>query len=375
MSELKLSHNIIRLRHEKKLTQKELADFLGVTKASVSKWENAQNTPDILLLPQIAAFFGVTIDELIGYEAQLSSEQIRRCYAGLRRDFASQPFEEARERVRDLAHRYYACYPLLLQLGVLYWNHYMLADTEEERGRTLEEAVGWCDRILENCNDVEVCSDALVLRSGLYLQMGRPEETIRALEPSAEPGRLAGQNRTLLIQAYQMAGKLERARSFAQTNQYLSLLDLIGDAVLYLSLYEHDLERCEETIRRVTGLLELYKLEQLHPNIAAQFYYQAAAVYAVNGKKEKVMEALFSFERDINVLLGAEEILLHGDSYFDLLDVWIDQLPLGSMAPRDRALIRQNILESLSLPAFDCVREDREYQNLIRRLTNGGALC
>ena len=63
MSELKLSHNIIRLRHEKKLTQKELADFLGVTKASVSKWENAQNTPDILLLPQIAAFFGVTRSE------------------------------------------------------------------------------------------------------------------------------------------------------------------------------------------------------------------------------------------------------------------------------------------------------------------------
>ena len=75
------------------------------------------------------------------------------------------------------------------------------------------------------------------------------------------------------------------------------------------------------------------------------------------------------------MLLGSEEILLHGDIYLDLLDVWIDQLPLGSMAPRDRALIRQNILESLSLPAFDCVREDREYQNLIRRLTNGGALC
>ena len=49
MDRLKLSDNIIRLRHERKITQEELADFLGVTKASVSKWENAQSMPDIML--------------------------------------------------------------------------------------------------------------------------------------------------------------------------------------------------------------------------------------------------------------------------------------------------------------------------------------
>ena len=36
MNKLNLSDNIIRLRHEKKLTQEELADFIGVTKGSVS---------------------------------------------------------------------------------------------------------------------------------------------------------------------------------------------------------------------------------------------------------------------------------------------------------------------------------------------------
>lgn len=51
MNKLHLAENIIRLRHEKRLTQEELADFMGVTKASVSKWENGISTPDILLLP------------------------------------------------------------------------------------------------------------------------------------------------------------------------------------------------------------------------------------------------------------------------------------------------------------------------------------
>ena len=133
MNKLHLAENIVCFRREKKLTQEELADFMGVTKASVSKWEKGQNTPDLLLLPQLAAFFGVTVDRLIGYEAQLSKEQIRRCYGELCGDFASLPFEEALKKTRELAHRYYACYPLLLQLGILYLNHHMLAETERER--------------------------------------------------------------------------------------------------------------------------------------------------------------------------------------------------------------------------------------------------
>lgn len=60
MNALNLAENIIRLRHDKKITQEQLADFVGVTKASVSKWETKQSMPDILLLPQLAAFFDVT---------------------------------------------------------------------------------------------------------------------------------------------------------------------------------------------------------------------------------------------------------------------------------------------------------------------------
>ena len=102
MNKLNLPDNIIRLRHKKKLTQEEVADFMGVTKASVSKWEKGINTPDLLLLPQLAAFFDVTVDELIGYEAQLSGEQIRYQYAQLTGDFAALPFEEALETLKTV---------------------------------------------------------------------------------------------------------------------------------------------------------------------------------------------------------------------------------------------------------------------------------
>lgn len=372
MNKLNLSDNIIRLRHKKELTQEELADFMGVTKASVCKWEKGINTPDLMLLPRLAAYFDVTVDELIGYEAQLSGEQIRRRYAELSKDFAEIPFGDALRKVRSLAHKYYACYPFLLQLGVLYCNHFMLAGTAEEQEQILREAVGWCDRILENCKDVGVCNDALVLKAGLQLQLGKADEVIEALEPSANPGRYAGQNGGLLVQAYRMAGEMSKARSYAQVKQYLDLMNLISDSILGLSLNEDDFEQCGEIIRRVKGVMELYRVETLHPNQAAQFFFQAAIVYAVNRREEEAAQALDRFGRCVERLLGEEEITLHGDGYFNLLDEWIECLPLGGMAPRDKSHVRQNLREALAHPAFDHIREREEVRRLIRKLTEGG---
>ncbi len=67
MSNIKISEKIRSKRRERDLTQDELANLLGVTKAAVSKWENEECYPDITMLPQIAQLFRITMDELFGY--------------------------------------------------------------------------------------------------------------------------------------------------------------------------------------------------------------------------------------------------------------------------------------------------------------------
>ena len=64
MSTIKLA--IATLRKNKGVTQSELAEYLGVTFQSVSKWENGATFPDIQLLPKIAEFFEVSVDEVLG---------------------------------------------------------------------------------------------------------------------------------------------------------------------------------------------------------------------------------------------------------------------------------------------------------------------
>ena len=69
---MKINEQIAFLRKEKGVTQEALANALGVTNQAVSKWEASICCPDILLLPDIAKFFGVTVDSLLGCDIQES---------------------------------------------------------------------------------------------------------------------------------------------------------------------------------------------------------------------------------------------------------------------------------------------------------------
>ena len=74
---MKLNENIANLRKKKDITQEELATAIGVTNQSVSKWESGQCCPDIALLPALADFFEVSIDELMGYKSAKSNETLQ----------------------------------------------------------------------------------------------------------------------------------------------------------------------------------------------------------------------------------------------------------------------------------------------------------
>ena len=64
---MKIGEKIKALRKEKNISQESLAKVLGVTFQAVSKWETNTTAPDVSLIPPIASFFGVSIDELFDY--------------------------------------------------------------------------------------------------------------------------------------------------------------------------------------------------------------------------------------------------------------------------------------------------------------------
>ena len=62
---MEIGKQIKSLRQKRCITQEEMSQRFGVTPQAISKWERGVTTPDISLLPDISAYFGVTIDDIM----------------------------------------------------------------------------------------------------------------------------------------------------------------------------------------------------------------------------------------------------------------------------------------------------------------------
>ena len=75
MEQQKVGSFLKELRKEKNLTQEQLAEQFNVSVRTVSRWETAVNMPDIVLLVELAAFYDVSIPEII--DGERKSEQMK----------------------------------------------------------------------------------------------------------------------------------------------------------------------------------------------------------------------------------------------------------------------------------------------------------
>ena len=86
MDQIKIGKFIAQLRKEKNLTQKELADRLGVTDRAVSNWENGRRMPDYSIVRSLCAELGITINDLLAgerVETEKKEEQFEKNILGI----------------------------------------------------------------------------------------------------------------------------------------------------------------------------------------------------------------------------------------------------------------------------------------------------
>ena len=101
MEQKKIGSFLKELRKEKEITQEQLAEILGVSGRTVSRWETGSNMPDISLLVEIAEFFDVSIPEIINGErkSENMNEEVKKVAESLS-DYASVEKETIIKEVR-----------------------------------------------------------------------------------------------------------------------------------------------------------------------------------------------------------------------------------------------------------------------------------
>lgn len=230
---LLIGENIRRLRRERELTQEEVAAHLGISFQSISKWERGDGYPDITMLPSLANYFDVSVDELIGMNKIARSEKLD--------DINSLWAENNKKGLHSdnvaLMRKSLKTYPnnplLLVQLST---SLEKLEGTEAEKEKNLKESIAIQEQILRYGEDSDVRSATLYNICFAYWKIGAYD---KALEQARKLPTLYKTRENALIYFLQGEEKNKVAResltSLAWTisGQLSALAETEGNPVYY----------------------------------------------------------------------------------------------------------------------------------------------
>lgn len=174
--EMRIGANIKRLRTAKNITQEQLSAAMNVTCAAVSKWERGETYPDITLLQPLAYFFGVSLDELMGYNEEKIQAEIEDVIALYRQHWLSD-YAKAREIIVRAYHDYPNDYRIM---HYYMWN--IGGDMADNDPAVLiahrEEFLSICSKILEGCTDENLRHGAWNMRAKILHAEGKTEQAL-----------------------------------------------------------------------------------------------------------------------------------------------------------------------------------------------------
>ncbi|SOC43479.1 helix-turn-helix domain-containing protein [Salinicoccus kekensis] len=357
MSEMNISQNILSHRKRIGFTQNELADFLSISKAAVSKWEKGHSIPDIGYLGELSVLFDISLDELVGFSPDLNKSQIRQIYNELAEAFSSEDFDVVLGRVRSYSKRYYNCYPFLSAMIKLLINH---VNFTENKDPVLELAETYIGRVLEFSESLHLKEEMVFYQAVILIMKEQPGEASELLKDFNLPKLPVS---SVLAQSYLLMDEPEKAKSTLQIQIYEGVIYMMIDLTMLLhsGLYD-DLDG---VIERGSGLDRTFNMKSLHPNSTLNFYLAAAMKH--DHDKEKCLFYLREFQECVKNLF--KEYYIHGDEFFSEVDEWIADIDTGRDAPVKIGLAKEQLIDVVENSAvFSAYKDDISFKNIVHNL-------
>ena len=117
---MQIGEIIRKNRKSKNMTQEDVARYLGVTAPAVNKWENGNSMPDIMLLAPIARLLEVSLDDLLSFREDLTSEEINSFVREADERLKNESYETVFQWAKDRIEEYPNCDQLIWQLALIF---------------------------------------------------------------------------------------------------------------------------------------------------------------------------------------------------------------------------------------------------------------
>ena len=174
---INIGENIKNLRKRKNITQEELAEHLGISFQSISKWERGEGLPDITILPELADFFNTSIDELIGSDKMPNGGYFYDVFKQAHEYALNGNYDAAVELLRDVLKKYPNNFELTSKLASVLL---LSGDSGalEESKIFAQKAVALCERKLDSHIGEKARANARATLCFLYDNIGEHQKAV-----------------------------------------------------------------------------------------------------------------------------------------------------------------------------------------------------
>ncbi len=354
---IKIGEKIKELRKKADVNQDRFAEYLGVTAQAVSKWEVEGCYPDIELLPSIANFFNVSIDELMCFDVMKNQEKIDSIIkqAGPERSknwFDGTIIEMIRNAVQEFPNNYDLLYCLAKTLC-------FTKKPQEEKQKNLRESISICARILSDCTDDNLRFRTLQVLTRAYKDIGEIEKAVE----TANRLPLARDSREMVLP--------EILDGEAKSNQIVQNVWMLSDMFEYLIENLANTKYMDNSEKRVELFKKLVSIEEiLHEN--NDYIYETLRLRAVHYWLSEDYLKLKDYD---NALDCIEQFAKYSLKYDTLPEVstYTSIIFQGQTCSKNKDLdIKSTALSSkeylLSREIFAPVREHARFKTVIAEL-------
>ncbi|MBR3428507.1 MAG: helix-turn-helix domain-containing protein [Clostridia bacterium] len=289
--ELSLAENIRAFRKERRLTQEQFAEAMGVTVGSVYKWETGQTTPELSMLVEIADFFDTSMDVLLGYRVKdnRADALMKRLadYCRVRNREALNETEKALKKYPNSFEVVHGCAQVYAFFGVGSKDH-----AETRRALELFEQA----KILISQNHNPKINEQTISgeMASAWMLLGEHEKSIELLKKNNAGGVYSDAIGMVLALDLKRYEEAEQFLSEALLFNIIGLVDSVSGYALVLS-HRKDYEAAKRMLSGFIDYLRQFKEGEkidFTDKIMASMVIALAHVYTLEGNMEEAKECL-----------------------------------------------------------------------------------
>ena len=336
---MKMNRILREKRKNLRMTQEQMAAYLGVSASAVNKWEKGSTCPDIALLPGLARLLQTDLNTLLSFKEDLCDAEIENFVNAVNETVREKGYEKGYQMAMNKIHEYPTCEPLLYSLILYLDGARFLYSVPEQEGHgevfeTFYERLSESEipviretaltmlisasrnrkdfaRAEELIEKLPVSSvDQEEQRAILYMRQEKYQEAEKLWERRVLEGITEAQTALMnMMEIAQKEGRMEDAKVYADIYEQASRLFCVTAwipyiAKLQLSVMIQDREGCLSALRSVlSGLQEAWKPQDspLYRNLSG------SETNILSERLESLLREELKAGRDFDFLRGSEE--------------------------------------------------------------------